>query len=225
MTRGVARAALGMSGWKDDLLQAMSIARAFDLTSRAMVTSFVNGVAISQGWLLPDAAAVRESAEILELAEQFGDDLTLATARVGRLVVLTHLDELGIETGLEEIAAIRNLALAAGTGPWTPLIDAAAARKRADAGDLDGAIEALRELVENLYDSGEMGWRIAAATALVELLLRRGADSDQHAARMATDRLAAVATEPGIVAHELPLLRLRGFSPEPKVTTTPTASS
>ena len=56
-----------------------------------------------------------------------------------------------------------------------------------------------------------MTTRGPAVTALVESLLRRGADPDLAEAKAAIDRLAAVPTDPGFVLHELPLLRLRAL--------------
>ena len=70
VTRGFARGALGMPGWKDDFDRALAMTRGFDLTTRTLVAFYVYGVAISLGWLLPDATALRQSAEILALAEE-----------------------------------------------------------------------------------------------------------------------------------------------------------
>jgi adenylate cyclase len=52
---------------------------------------------------------------------------------------------------------------------------------------------------------------VPGTTVLVEALLRRGADGDVQEAQAAIDRLAAVPTDPGLVLHELPLLRMRAL--------------
>jgi adenylate cyclase len=211
MTRGVARAASGIDGWKDDLRRAVTMARRFDLTSRALVTSFVHVVATSQGWLMPDASAVDESEEILRLAEQFGDDLTLAAACVLRGEVLRHRTDSEAPVGVQMLARARELFEHVGVRSWNPVIDIEAAKAKADGGDLDEAIAALLGLVDEFFNTGEMAWYGVATSALVEALLSRGGDNDAEAAETAIYRLARVPTEPGVVAYELPLLRLRAL--------------
>jgi adenylate cyclase len=51
----------------------------------------------------------------------------------------------------------------------------------------------------------------ATTSVLVESLLRRGRPADLNEARIAIDTLAAVATDPGFVLYELPLLRMRAL--------------
>jgi adenylate cyclase len=91
------------------------------------------------------------------------------------------------------------------------IIDPVIAREKARHGDLAGAIELARAVVEDDFASGEMMWLWWAVTAFVESLLDRGTDADLREARAAIDRLASVPTDPGFVLHELPLLRLRGL--------------
>ncbi len=211
MTRGVARATLGIEGWKDDLRRAVTMARGFDLTSRALVTSFVHVVATSLGWLTPDASAVDESAEILRLAEQFGDDLTLAAAHVLRGAVLRHRTGSEAPVGVQMLARARELAERVGVRSWNPIIDIEAAKAKAEDGYVSEAIDMLRGLIDEFFDSGEMAWYGVATSALVETLLSRDGDDDAQAAEIAIDRLARIPTEPGVVAKELPLLRLRAL--------------
>jgi class 3 adenylate cyclase len=211
MTRGAARAALGIDGWKDDLQDAVTMARGFDLTSRAMVMSFVHLVTTSQGWLTPDASAVDESEEILRLAEQFGDDFTLAAACVLRGAVLRHRTDSEAPVGVQMLARARELAERVGVRAWNPLIDIEAAKAKADDGDLDEAIAMLRGLVDEFFNTGEMAWYGVATGALVQALLSRGGDDDAQAAETAIDLLAQTPTEPGVVVYELLLLRLRAL--------------
>ena len=78
-------------------------------------------------------------------------------------------------------------------------------------GDVTGAIELARSSLEFLYESGDMGSRGPAITALVEALLCRGSVHDVAEARAAIERLAAVPVDRGFVLHELPLHRLRAL--------------
>ena len=211
LTRGVARAALGTDGWHDDLRRAVSMARGFDLTSRALVTSFVHAVVVPQGWLLPDNSVVIESEEILRLAEQFGDDLTLAAAHVLRGGILLRRPGSAAVEGTRMLARARELAERVGIRAWDPFIDIEAAKAKASAGDLDEAIALLRRLVDEFFNTGDMAWRGVATAVLVETLLSRGGENDASEAEIAIQRLAQMATEPGVVVYELPLLRLRAL--------------
>lgn len=78
-------------------------------------------------------------------------------------------------------------------------------------GDVDGAIALARTVVDFLYSAGEMITRGEATRVYVESLLQRGAAADLHEAQAATDRLAAVPTDPGFALFEVPLLRLRAL--------------
>jgi adenylate cyclase len=211
MTRGAARAALGIDGWKDDLQHAATMARGFDLTTRAMVLSFVHLVTTSQGWLTPDDSAVDESEEIFRLAEQFGDDFTLAAAHVLRGAVLRRRPGSDASAGTRVLARARELAERVGVQAWNPFVDIEAAKATADDGELDEAIAMLRRLVDEFLNNGEMAWYGVATSALVQTLLLRGGDDDAQAAEIAIHRLAQTPTEPGVVVFELLLLRLRAL--------------
>ena len=94
---------------------------------------------------------------------------------------------------------------------WAPVIGIHAAKMKARAGDIDGAIEMSRALIDELFASGEMAWRGPATTTLVQLLLGHGGGKERHAAQAAIDRLASVPVDPGFVVYGLPLLRLRAL--------------
>ena len=57
------------------------------------------------------------------------------------------------------------------------------AMEKARAGDLDGAVEMMREVVDGAYESGDMIWRGRATEVLVQLLVRRGSFGDQQMRR------------------------------------------
>ena len=92
-----------------------------------------------------------------------------------------------------------------------PIIDMELAREKARTGDLDGAIELARAVVDDEFETGEMTFRGPATTLLVESLLRRGTDADVQEANGAVERLASVPTDPGFVLHDIWLLRLRAL--------------
>jgi adenylate cyclase len=210
--RGCARCFLGDSGWRDDIDQAATIARGFDATLLALVLLFKYFVTVTNGVWVPDAKAMHETAELLELAERSGDNFTLACARYVRGVALTAYEGAQREDGFALLAAARDAALQERFSvAMTTLVDTHVANQRIRAGDLDGAIELARAAVEEEYACGEMIVRAAVTAALVEPLLRRGGHTDVQQAEAAVDRLAALPTEPGFVMHDIWLLRMRAL--------------
>ena len=209
--RGAARCCLGIPGWKDDFDQAIAMARAFDATTHVIAIWFNYGT-IPNGALPPDALALQRTAEALRIAEQSGDDFTLALARITRGLVLVHRDDSERGVGFELLAKAREMALQERFSMTAvPIVDIEIAREKARTGDLDSAVEIALALIHDQFDTGEMNFRGPATTVLVESLLARGTDADVREAQAAIDRLAAVPTDAGFVLHELPLLRLRAL--------------
>jgi adenylate cyclase len=207
--RGCARCALGHPGWRGDIDDAATMVRAFDATMRALILFFKYFSCIPDGLLLPDAAALQETAELLEVAERSGDDFTLTCARSVHGLSLVAHDGTQREAGLALLATAREAALQERfTLPAASVIDTVLAKEKARAGDLDGAIELSRAALEEEFAYGGRTYSGSATAVLVEALLRRNADTDLQEAQAAIDRLAAVPTEPGFVVHDIWLLRL-----------------
>ena len=89
------------------------------------------------------------------------------------------------------------------------MIEAVIAREQGRRGDLDGAIAALREAVDHLFDAGQFAWCIPPTGMFVETLLARGGENDLQEAQSAIERLAAAPME--VVDRELWVLRLRAL--------------
>jgi adenylate cyclase len=212
MLRGCARCSLGDPGWRDDIDSAVAMVAAFDATMRALIVFFKYFSTIPWGVLVPDAAAVQETAELLGSAERSGDDFTLACARSVHGITLAYYDGPQREDGLALLAAAREAALQERfTLAAAGVIDVVFAREKARAGDLDGAIDLSRAALEVEFASGGTTYGGPATTVLVEALLRRARDTDLQEAQAAVDRLAAVPTEPGFVMYEIQLLRLKAL--------------
>jgi adenylate cyclase len=90
-------------------------------------------------------------------------------------------------------------------------VDTEIAKEKARTGDIDGAIQLARAVVDYLFDAGDMISLGEATRVLVESLLQRGTNADLKEAQAAIDRLAAVPTDPGFALFEVPLLRLRAL--------------
>jgi adenylate cyclase len=210
--RGCARCYLGDQRWRADFDTAVTMGRAFDATTLALVLLFKYAVTIPNGVVLPDAAALQETAELLEIAERCGDNFTLACARFVRGVTLVAHDGAQRADGFTFLAAARDAAVQERfTMIAAAIVDTVFAEEKAFAGDLDGAIELSRAALEREFASGGSTYVGPSTAALVDTVLRRGADTDLQEARAAIDRLAAVPTEPGYVMHEIHLLRLRAL--------------
>jgi adenylate cyclase len=210
--RGEARWCLGIAGWKDDFAQAVAMARTADPISLAAVIYYTYTLPIPGGALLPDATALRDTADALELVERSGDEFALLLARYARGITLVHQHGPERERGWQLLAQVREAAVQQRfTLTIVPVVDIDLAQEKARSGDLDGAIELARAVVEDLFGSGGAIWSAPATAVLVEALLRRGADNDLAEAQAAIDRLAAVPVDPGFVLHEIFLLRLRAL--------------
>ena len=155
---------------------------------------------------------VYDTAEALEVAQQFGDDFTLTTCEFVRGTVLVRCADGDRERGFELLAKAARLALEHRytiIAAWCADLDVATEKHRR--GDDDTAIELAEDVLENELRCGEhinLGWTI---TILVESLLHRGGEGDIDAAQGAVDRLATLPAEPGFVYHDLPLLRLNAL--------------
>jgi adenylate cyclase len=210
--RGGARVCLGIPGWREDFLEAAALAQNFNPLTRQAVTFYTYALAIPYGVLLPEQRALRETAEVLSIAEHMADNTTLFVARLARGITLAH------QTGRDREQGLRLLASVGGddsTVAWSlltlPISNVYLAQERAGTGDVDGAVELARAALESLYESGRSIWCGLATTVLVEALLQRKRDGDLHEAQATMDRLAAVPTDPGFVLYDITLLRLRAL--------------
>jgi adenylate cyclase len=209
--RGLARCSLGHPGWSDDVHQAVRTARAVDSTSEVMVTAYSYSFAITNGAILPDATAMRDTAAALQAAEQSGDDVTLVLAQIARGIILIHRKDPEQGIGSDMLAEFREAALRQRNLIAVRLVDIHIAEQKAQTGEIAGAIEMSRGIVDDAFDTGETIWNGPATAVLVESLLRRGADADLQEAHAAVDRLAAVPTDHRFVLHEIWLQRLRAL--------------
>jgi adenylate cyclase len=212
--RGVAKCALGMPGWLDDLNNGIAMVRSLDPTTR-IIAAWFKYWTVPNGAILPDATALRDTAEVLQIAEQAADDFNLVIARLTRGLVLVHCDGADRAAGFELLRKARQTAV---DGRFyllaLPIVDTQIAKEKARTGDLDGAIAMAQTVFDDEFDAGEMIYRGSSASVLVEALLRRNAIGDAEHAQAVIDRLAAVHTDPGFVLFEIPLLRLRALVAE-----------
>jgi hypothetical protein len=213
-TRAIARHWLGRPGWRNDLQQALAMARSADALSYAAVVNVVYFGAISSGVLAADDQAVREIEDALRIAERSGDDFALALARMTLGVALVHRQTAGNrDLGPKLLAEVSDMFLRWGHFlAELPIVNVYVARGGARGGDRDGAIPLMRAAVDHLFRQGQLlSWCVPATGVLVETLLDRGTDDDLAKADAAIERLAAAPADEGLVIRDIWLLRLRAL--------------
>jgi adenylate cyclase len=208
--RGIARASLGMAGWRQDFDRAMAAARDADAMTRASAIYYTYLSALAFGLLLPDDTMLARSAGNYELAKQAGEDIAEYLSETVHGVVLACRDGADRAAGIELLEQVRERALDR-LLTSLPIANSYIAQEKARQGDVDGAIELARAAAADLATSGRCVWIVLATTALVEALLVRGTDKDLDEANVAIDRLAAAPTDPGYVVNDIAVLRLRAL--------------
>ena len=211
MLRGLTRCCLGDRNWKADIDLAVELGRSTAAWTQVVVLAYPYVVHLVTGALLPDEVAIARTAEALQIAQQSGDNFTLGMATHACVMTMMRAHDTDEAADYELLTAARELPLRIGNVFGLMLIDAEDAAHRLRTGDLNGAVEMSRPIVDDLFENGEMIVRAPATTILVESLLQRGAPGDVAEAAAAIDRLAAVPTERGFVMYELPLLRMRAL--------------
>jgi class 3 adenylate cyclase len=213
-TRAMARYCLGRPGWRDDLQQALAMARSADPMSLTMVVAWVYVLGIPGGVLRADDSAVREIEDALRIAERSGDDLAVAFTRATLGCALVHRHTAAErDRGQKLLAEVTEVFLRGGHNLGElPIANVYLARERARRGDRDEAIPLMRAAVDHLFREGQLlGWGIPVTGFLAETLLDRGTDADVAEAEAAIERLATAPADEGLVIREIWLLRLRAL--------------
>jgi class 3 adenylate cyclase len=210
--RGVARWWLGHSGWRQDLNDAVAMARRSTQATFAGVVTWAYGFAMHYGVLRADDAAVRASEEAVQAAKGSSNDVSLSLAQYTLGVALLSRDAAADRhRGLEVMVQVRDMWLREHALFMVPVVDLFAARERARRGDRDAAIPVMRKAVNDLHQARRLGYGVWGTGVLVETLLERGAEGDLAEAQEAIDRLANLPADDGSAVLEITLLRLRAL--------------
>ena len=212
--RGLAGCSLGRPDWRNDMRSGIAMQRSVDAHG-VMLPVLITGAyarGILTGALLADDDAVRETAEAVRIAEERGDDVALGMAHIAQGVVLSRRPTAADrDVALEVLRKARDAHVRRRNLVHVTMADIRIAELTAEGGEVQGAIDSARSVVDRLFANGEMFLRGVATAALVESLLRRGSDTDVQEAAAAIERLAAVPTDPGFVLNEIPLLRMHAL--------------
>ena len=212
-SRGVARWWLGRRGWREDLDDAVVMARNSDPVTHGAVVTYKYGWTIFYGVLRADDSAVRALEEALKIAEGSSDDTAVSVVTFSLGVALVSRDATADHRrGLELLMHVRDLWLRERDLLYgIPLLDIYVARESARSGDCDGAVPVMRKAVDDLHQAGRLGYGVCGAGILVETLLDRGTEGDVAEAQTAIDRLANLPADKGLAVRDIWLLRVRAL--------------
>ena len=208
--RGIGGWWLGRTGWRQDLDDAIAIAKCADPLTHATVVSQRDGFAVTSGVLRADDAWCASSKKPSAGAERLGDDTAMGLVKYALGGALLERDEADRDHGLELMVQLRDMCLG---GRFylseLPAVEAFIAREHARRGDCDGAIPVLRNAMGDVVRSGQRAYEIGCIRYLVEALLVRGTESDVAEAEEAVERLANLRSDSAV--RDIMLLRLRAL--------------
>jgi class 3 adenylate cyclase len=209
--RGSARWWLGRPGWRQDLRDAVAMARLSTPETLASVVAWTYGFAMQYGVLRADDFAVRAIEEAVQTAKGSSNVVALSLAEYTLGIALLSRDAAADRhRGREVMMQNRDIWLRERAVFMVPVADLWAARERARRGDRDAAIAVMRQAENELHQAGRRGYGVWGTGVLVETLLERGAEGDLAEAQESIDWLANLPTD-GSAIPEITLLRLRAL--------------
>jgi class 3 adenylate cyclase len=209
--RGVARSWLGRPGWRQDLDDAVAMARGSDPATLGLVVTWSYGVAIVGGVLRAEGSVLRAIEETVQIAQRASSDIAVIFAEYSLGgVLLCRDDAADRHRGLELIVRARDTWMPERMPSLVPVAELFISRERARRGDRDAAIPVMRKAVDDLHQEGRLGYVVSGIGLLVETLLDGGSEGDLAEAHEAIDRLANLPDD-GSAMLEITLLRLRAM--------------
>ncbi len=208
--RGTARWWLGRPGWRQDLHDAVTMARRSNPETLSGTVAWTYGFAMQYGVLRVDDSILRASEEAVQTAQRASSDRALGLAAYTLAVGLLNRDAAADRhRGLELMMQARDIWLRKRGLFLIPVTDVWAARETARRGDRDAAIPVLRQAVDELRQAGNIFYGVWGTGVLVETLLERGAEGDVAEAQEEFDRLANLRADQDSAMRDIWLLRLR----------------
>ena len=209
--RGTARWWLGRPGWRQDLHDAVAMARHSDPATLACVVAWTYGNAMLYGVPRVDDSALRIFEEAVHTAEG-ASNVAVGLAKYTLGVALLNRDAAADRhRGLELMVQLRDVLLRERGLFLVPVAELWAARERARRGDRDAAIAVMRQAVDELQPAEGPFYGVWGTGVLAETLLERGAEGDLAEAQEAIDRLADLWAGQDSAMLEITLLRLRAL--------------
>ncbi|MGO9152097.1 ATP-binding protein [Mycobacterium sp.] len=144
--RGLAGSCLGRGGWRRDLRRAIAMQRGIDPNPAALVIPMTHGYAfgILTGTISSDEATQQDTAEAMQLAEQCGNDVGLALARVTRGLALIRRQDGDRRVCWELLRTGRDALFRQNNVLGAAVADIGLAELNTEAGNFDVAIDTMR---------------------------------------------------------------------------------
>ena len=189
--RGTARWWLGRPGWRQDLHDAVAMARRSNPETLSGAVAWTYGFAMQYGVLRADDSVVRASEEAVQTAQRASSDRAMGLAAYTLAVGLLNRDAAADRhRGLELMMQARDIWLRKRALFLIPVTDLWAARETARRGDRDAAIAAMRQAVDELRQAGHLFYGVWGTGVLVQTLLERAAEGDLAEAQEQFERLS-----------------------------------
>jgi class 3 adenylate cyclase len=210
--RGTARWWLGRLGWRQDLHDALAMARGSNPETLSGAIAWTYGHALQYGVLRADDSVVRASEDALETAQSASNDRAVGLAAYTLAVGLLNRDAAADRhRGLELMMQTRDIWLRKRALFLIPVTDVWAARETARRGDHDAAIAVMQQAVDELRQAENLFYAAWGTGLLVQTLLERGTQGDLDEAQEAIDRLAILWVDDGSAMRQITWLRLRAL--------------
>jgi class 3 adenylate cyclase len=209
--RGSARWWHGRAGWRRDLHDAVAMAGRSNAETLSGAIAWSYGFAMQYGVLRAGDAVMRASEHAVQTAQGVSSDRAMGLAAYTLAVgLLNQADATHRRRGLDWMMQARDVWVRKRALFLIPVTDIWAAREAARQGNLDAAIPAIRQAVDELRD-GYLFYVVWGTGVLVETLLERGTQGDGAEAQVAIDWLANLRAEHDSVMLKIMLLRLRAL--------------
>ncbi len=208
--RGTARWWLGRPGWRQDLHDAVAMARNSDPATLACIVAWTYGNAMLYGVPRTDDSALRVFEEAVH-SSAGASNLAAGLAKYTLGVALLNRDAAADrDRGLDLIVQVRDMVLHERGLFMVPVVELLAARESARRGGRAAAVAVMRKAVDELHGEGQRFYGVWGTGVLVETLLERGAAGDLAEAQEAIDWLVNLPDD-GSAVREIMLLRLRAL--------------
>ena len=211
MFRGVARWWLGRPGWRQDLVDAVDMARSCDPTTFAYILAWSYSLEIAYGVYRPDDdAAIGVIEEAAEATEKTSNDdaLTLVEYCLGVSLIFRDAPD-DRRRGMELLTRVLGV-LRERVPSLVPVTEVWVAAQQAKV-DPDAALPLMRQAVDELLRAGRVGYAIGAAGEFVLTLLKLGSDSGVNEASDMIERMETLRSEHDSAILEITMLRLRAL--------------
>ena len=210
--RGTARWWLGRPGWRQDLHDAVAMARRSNAETLSGAVAWTYGFAMQYGVLRTDDSVVRASEDAVQSAHRASSDRAMGLAAYTLAVGLLNRDAAADRhRGLELMMQTRDIWLRKRALFLIPVTDLWAARETARRGDRDAAIPVMRQAVNELRQAGNLFYGVWGTGVLVETLLERGAEGDLAEAQEAVRPVGEPGADQDSAMLEITQLRLRAL--------------